>query len=546
MILVVGAGPTGLALGCELARRGVEFRLVDRKAGTSTVMKATALTPTSLEFFEDLGLLDRCLETGQRVRHLALYAEGKKIVERGWDSLDSPHPFMLLLGQNYTERFLEERLGALGGRVEWNTSLVSLEEGPRVQLELPDGRRETLEPRFVVGCDGSKSEVARACQARYRDLDFPTDYAVAELEVEAAMPREDWMVFFAESGPLAAGAMPGGRWGIMLSLPPGRDAQGGEPTLEELQGYWDERSPFPGKLSNPQWMSYFRTHARVLASKLPAGVVLAGDAAHQVSPLSSLGMNSGLLDARNLAWKLELSWRGLARPLLLESYASEHLTLLEPGLVLSVLNEFVYPARNLLLRKYRDLSYQLMLNFEPIWRFYTRYQSQKERSLRRSPVVAQELALPVGREHLDVASWLAFGEGPHAGDPARDVPGLVEAATGREVRLYQKLFGGVQTLLVFAPCAEARPVFRQLEEFLSGLPSGLLRALFVQRGPRVVEGAWSGEVLLDPQGHAHARYGAEEECVYLMRPDGFVGYRSLPIAVEGLGAYLGRLFVLEP
>lgn len=541
MLIVVGAGPTGLALGCELARRGVEFRLVDGKAGTSTVMKATALTPTSLEFFEDLGMLDRCLETGQRVRHLALYAEGRKIVERGWDSLDSPHPFMLLLGQNYTERFLEERLRALGGRVEWGTRLVGLEEGPRVRLEYADGRLETLEPRFVVGCDGSKSEVARACGAKYRDLDFPTDYAVAELEVDAALPREDWMVFFAETGPLAAGAMPENRWGIMLALPPGKQYLGSEPTLEELQGYWDERSPFPGKLSNPQWMAYFRTHARVLQSKLPAGVVLAGDAAHQVSPLSSLGMNSGLLDARNLAWKLELSWRGRARPLLLESFASEHLTLLEPGLVLSVINEFVYPARNLLLRKYRDLSYQLMLNFEPIWRFYTRYQSQKERSLRRSPVVAQELGLPVGRAHLNVSAWLAFGEGPHAGDPWRDVPGLVEAATGREVRLYETLFGGRQTLLIFGACQQALEAFGQLEELLASLPDGLLRAVFVQRGPTSV---WKGEVLLDPEGHAHARYGAEEECVYLMRPDGFVGYRSMPIAAQGLRSYLDRLFVL--
>lgn len=545
-VVIAGAGPTGLGLACELARADLSFRIVDAKSGTSTIMKATAVTPTTLEFFEDLGVLERCLALGTRVRALVLYSEGKKIVERGWDSVDSPHPFMMLLGQQHTERILHERLQELGSGVAWNTSLTSFEEddaGVTVRLG-----EEAVRARYLVGCDGSKSTVAAGLGVEYRDLDFPTDYVVAELEIETDAPRDDWSVFFAETGAMGLGAMPHGRWGIMASLPPLPDKSsrvGTEPTLAELQALWDERSPFPGRLSNPQWMSHYRTHARVARHHRQRRIFLAGDAAHQVSPLSSLGMNSGLLDARNLGWKLALASRGMASQTLLDSYDQEHRSQVSTALVLSAANELVYPWTNLVLRTYRDVSYRLMLNFEPFWRAYVTVQSQKDRNLRRSPAVRQHVGLPLpGTPRLSdhgscVAAWMAFGEGPHAGDPARDVA-LPEG------RLFSRMFGGLQTLLIFGGCDDPSPEMRQhYREFAQGLadlPAGFLRTVFVQRGERMPEGLWEGEILLDPEGAAHARYGAEGECLYLVRPDGYVGFRSQPPLWEPLARYLEEVF----
>ena len=96
-ILIVGAGPTGLSLACDLARRGISCRLIDKKSGPSTIMKATVLTPSTLDYFEDLGLFDRARETGTAVRYMTIYADGEVVVRRGWESLDAPHPYMLLL-----------------------------------------------------------------------------------------------------------------------------------------------------------------------------------------------------------------------------------------------------------------------------------------------------------------------------------------------------------------------------------------------------------------------------------------------------------------
>lgn len=102
-ILIVGAGPTGLAIACDLARRDRSFLFVDKKSGPSTIMKATAISPMSLDYLQDLGVFDRMRETGTAVRDLVLYADGEPVVRRGWEMLNAPHPYMLLLGQHYTE-----------------------------------------------------------------------------------------------------------------------------------------------------------------------------------------------------------------------------------------------------------------------------------------------------------------------------------------------------------------------------------------------------------------------------------------------------------
>ena len=558
-ILIVGAGPTGLSLACDLARRGVSWRLIDRKSGPSTIMKATVLTPSTLDYFEDLGFFDRARETGTAVRYMTIYADGEIVVRRGWDSLDAPHPYMLLLGQHYTERFLNDRLGELGGTVEWDTELESftVDDGVSATIKELSGRSQEIKARYLVGCDGGHSAVAQGLGVEYRDLDFATDYVIAELEIDTDLPRQDWHIFFAKDGPLAIGAMPNGLWGAMAALPPlpdGKSRVGTEPSLDEMQSLWDRRSPYKARVSNPRWMSHYRTHLRsaIGPSRLP--VILAGDAAHQVSPLSSLGMNSGILDARNLGWKLDLACRELAGPDLLPSYDREHRAQAEPAKVLTVLNEVAYPWRAAPLRLYRDWSFRILLNFDPLWDYYVKYQSQRARNLRSSPIVSQQIGFPVHRPsspHLSdhsscTSAWLAFGEGPHAGDPARDVPDLVEASTSATVRLFEKLYGGFHTLVVFGGCEEPdeemRTNFTLLETSCRELPDGLLKTLFVHLGDSLPKGLWTGEALLDRGGAAHARYGADGECLYLIRPDGYVGYRALPPLWGPLKDYLKTVF----
>jgi hypothetical protein len=190
------------------------------------------------------------------------------------------------------------------------------------------------------------------------------------------------------------------------------------------------------------------------------------------------------------------------------------------------------------MQRYRDISNRLLMQIDPLWRLYVRTQTQKDRHFRRSPIVAQR-----------VGSRRRFAEeGPHAGDQAPDVAGLLEGESS--VRLYDKLFGGVHTLLFFGGCSREeerrRAHYAEMEHGIESLPANLVRAVFVRRGDLLAPATWNGSLLIDPLGRAHARYGAAEECLYLIRPDGFVAFRCMPARWADMRAYLESVFLLEP
>jgi len=207
-------------------------------------------------------------------------------------------------------------------------------------------------------------------------------------------------------------------------------------------------------------------------------------------------MNSGILDARNLAWRLDLACRGLAGPQLLSSYDFEHRKEWEPAAALTKLNEIAYPWRSTPLRLYRDWSLRILMNFEPFWEFFVKFQSQKERNLRQSPIVRQEIRLPIHRKsspHLSdhgscMEAWLAFGEGPHAGDQARAVPGLIDADTGEKRRLFEVCFGGRHTLLIFSGCDDPDGDLKANYGIIEAECEGLLKAVFIHRGEKMPDG----------------------------------------------------------
>ena len=329
MILIVGAGPTGLSLAIELARRGVPFRLIDKAQGRSDKSRALAVQARSLELMRPWGVADRLVARGQKTFAAQFFVEKKAsaVVELGDIGVDdTPYPHLLFVSQAETERALDEALARLGGVVERGVELVSArDDGGDVGVGLRhgDGRIETTRAAWVVGCDGAHSAVRHAAGLEFAGAAYEQDFLLADLPIDWDAPER--LYFFLGKGKSAV-VLPlgdGKKRIIGLTGAPPPAGAGDEPSLDELATLFAEVCPFPFRLGDPSWTARFRLHHRGVSRYRAGRLLVAGDAAHIHSPAGGQGMNTGIQDAINLGWKLALVARGQAPAGLLDSYDEE-------------------------------------------------------------------------------------------------------------------------------------------------------------------------------------------------------------------------------
>ncbi|KTD63156.1 FAD-dependent oxidoreductase [Legionella spiritensis] len=558
-VLIVGAGPTGLMMALELARSGLSFIIIDKKKTTSEIMKATAISPVALEGFADLNYIKPFEKHGVFTNALSIYLEGKQAMRVPWRGIESRFPQICLLGQNYVERFQQERLSQFGHQVCWNTTLVDLDtsQDNPVALVIHNQNQYTITCRYVIGCDGSRSKVRELVSIPSKGKKYPSHYIIADVKVDGDFRHKDWYFFFAKKGFCSVGSLPGERSGILLSLSKKRTFQQGEqPVLSEVQTLFDELCDIPGKLSDPYWISHFHTYNISVKQRKKGRILLCGDAAHQVSPLTSLGMNSGLLDARNLAWKLVLVCRDIAAPALLDSYEIEQNQTLKEVKWLSDANEHSFSMIGLVSREIRDHLTQLMMGFEPVKKLFGGLMSQTAARFRKSPIIDEYAGLPwhiSKAEHWDehggcLKAWSAFGHGPQAGERAPDVFGVTRDARSPDRWLYDGLLEGRHALLIFLGCEHCHHKnINQINNLLgeiNSLYSDWIQTAVVLSSKKLPPHLHTdGLILYDVHQAAHQRYGAEGNCLYCIRPDRFVGYRSIPPRLDKLQNYLAKLLL---
>jgi len=322
-VLIVGAGPTGLMLAVELARRGVEFRIIDRHAAPLGWDRATVVKARTLEIADMLGLAGAFLEKGQRVDCVDLYAGGDRVAQMGFADLDTSFPYMLSLPESDTEAILTAELERCGGAVERGIELTALDaaaEGCRACLRVGSGADETMEiveADWVVGTDGLHSTVRHAVGDAFEGHDNPRLWGVVDGYLDGW--KHPGHHIAANLVAPCANPIPlkDGRWRVYFR-PQSRDV--GE--LERVVASLGEMSPGV-RLADPDEPKFFHTYARVAAMFRVGRVMVAGDAAHACSPIQGHGMNSGIQDAHNLGWKLALVVAGHAPERLLDSYEIE-------------------------------------------------------------------------------------------------------------------------------------------------------------------------------------------------------------------------------
>ena len=324
-VLVVGAGPTGLTLAIQLLARGVPTRIIDRDVGSSRLSRAIGIQARTMEVLDLMGILDRFLEVGHPVRGVRVQRGGRDLVGIDMAHNGSPYGFMLHLPQHRTEALLRQRLTELGGRVESGVELVSFaEEGHHVTVIVRDagGVRHTVRTAYVAGCDGAHSTVRHLLGAPFAGHPHPFDWLLADTCVEWDGSPDLVHVFARSDGPpLLCVPITRDLWRLSLPMPGARD--GSPPTLEEIQSLVDERSPRPMTVHDPETLTSFRCQLRSTTAYRTGRVLLAGDAVHIHSPAGGQGMNTGMQDATNLAWKLALVTTGRAPDTLLDTYGLE-------------------------------------------------------------------------------------------------------------------------------------------------------------------------------------------------------------------------------
>lgn len=328
-VLVVGAGPTGLMLANQLGRRGVRTTIIDRHAGPSLQTRALGVQARTLEIYAQLGIVDRALELGKPGAGANLWAEGRKmarvpLIEAGRAA--TPYPFILVLGQDDNERIMGERLRDWGLAVQWNTELVALEQSAgrvTATLRRPDGATQKITAAWVGGCDGAHSAVRELSGIAFPGAPYEHVFFVADTEATGDMVPDEVNVYLWREGFHLFFPMRGqDHWRVVGILPPALRGRDGV-TFEDVTPSMRREAGAGLAFKACTWFSTYRIHHRSAARFRDRRCFLLGDAAHIHSPVGAQGMNTGLQDAYNLAWKLALVVAGRADPALLDSYEAE-------------------------------------------------------------------------------------------------------------------------------------------------------------------------------------------------------------------------------
>jgi 2-polyprenyl-6-methoxyphenol hydroxylase-like FAD-dependent oxidoreductase len=327
-ILVVGAGPTGLLLAAELARRGAPVRIVEKRAARCAESRALSLHSRTLEMLDSIGLAEEFLACGHPVRAICLYAGTRLLMRTDFRRLDSRFRFMLDIPQNRTERLLRQHLEGLGVHVEHSTEVLGLTQdagGADVVVRRPDGDTECIRAAYVVGCDGAHSTVRARIGMPFEGHPYLQDWLLADVALDWDRTPEEMHAIFNPAGRPAVCLPMGedGRWRVFLPFAGERGGERRAPTLDEIAELVARRVPDRVRVSDPTWLSTFRIQLRSAPGYRRGRVLLAGDAVHVHSPAGGQGMNTGLLDACNLGWKLAAVAGGSAAEALLDTYQPE-------------------------------------------------------------------------------------------------------------------------------------------------------------------------------------------------------------------------------
>nr|WP_083769206.1 FAD-dependent monooxygenase [Dyadobacter fermentans] len=540
-VLIVGAGPVGLVMAAELARHHVRCRIIDTLQKPLPYCRALSTTTRTLEVFEDMGILQKAVDAG-------IWLSGRRVAYAGGPARDYPEqsgdfPYShtyLNIPQPETERILTEHLSALGIEVERGLTLKGLtqdDDAVSVLLESSDGKMEETQFPYVIGCDGAHSFVRKAAGIDFEGEMMPFEFMLADVKIDWQLPSgySFQSIHPAINTPpdfLVAVPLPEpGRYRVSMLAPTadmtselgtdhGIQSERPAPGLDVFQKKANDLMGEPARLSALRWSSIFRISMRLATSYQAGNVFIAGDAAHIHPPTGGQGMNTGIQDAYNLAWKLALVLKKKSPQSLLESYTLERRA----------------EAENVIERTIRAT-----MNTGPAGFKSDRLaDSQLLVSYRSSSWVH-----PIGDQ--------AWTSDLRPGDRAPDCAGLRQQRIGYPFRLFYLLKGTAHVLLFdlrdpTPHCPdELHALVRDLRsEF--GEEIGLyLRIIAITSKPQQLNVHTVSDItwVFDPDESFARAYSSQNKASWLIRPDGYISWCHVGYNSQDLLPYLRKVFISD-
>jgi 2-polyprenyl-6-methoxyphenol hydroxylase-like FAD-dependent oxidoreductase len=527
-VLIAGAGPVGLTAAIELARRGIRCRIVDPLVEPPLYAKAVGIQPRTLEVFEGMGVLRRILDAAIQMRGQFIYVNGEEVARLDFVvPADVPFGFVAI-PQYVAERILREELAFHGVRVERGLGLQDFEQdGDGVTATLAgDSGTQTVRAGYLIGADGAHSMVRKSLGLSFEGGAFEEQYMLGDVEVDWSLPRGYGVRAMHQADGktddlLVCIPLPGvKRYRMSMLVPdelsrPAGPADGVEhgfsgerkPELSHLQAVLDRLSPEATTARNMRWSSVFRISHRIVDRYSDGRVFVAGDAAHIHPPTGAQGMNTGIQDAHNLAWKVALAVAGEAASGLLDSYDAERRPVGE-----EVVGRTVRSAREGIGADSTDPD------------FIIRREAQLLIDYSGSPIVADG-----------------------AGRRAPDATGLTREAVTGSLRLFSLLSHREHTTLLYAgdgTTAERLDDFARVADAAVSAARGRMNVYLVA-APTADVSSTVLPVIRDAAGAFATAFGVTGGAVFVVRPDGYVGFTSTDPAgpgIEALGGHLRNTF----
>jgi 2-polyprenyl-6-methoxyphenol hydroxylase-like FAD-dependent oxidoreductase len=524
-VIIVGSGPTGLMMAIQLARFGVSFRIFDKQEDRAQESRAFGIQAKTMEIFQNLGISAEFLKQAIVGTEASFYVSGKqrfKIDFTKIDAGDTPFPTIFFLPQADTEKILLNHLANLPNAVsvERQTELLSFQQQQDgIEAEIKNnlrGEREKIRCRYIIGCDGAHSRVRQELDIPFEGAAYNQEFILADVSVTWPSPKNNITAFL-------------GKEGVFLYIPLQKNysrliiigmnslEQSGShpPTLEAIESFGRHITRTNIQLSNPQWISRFHLHHRAVKHYIKGRAFLAGDAAHIHSPVGAQGMNTGLQDATNLAWKLAFVLKYGAPKTLLETYQTERQRIGEVLLKTTDKIFGIMTKRNVIFSKLRLYLFPIVMSLltrsTKFNNLFFRFMSELGVRYHENPFVLENTQ----------SADAKFLSAPQAGCRAPDAPYGIST-------LFELFREKPCNILLFQAQAEQTPEQEKQILALEKLHPEMIALHKLVKSPTV-------KVIFD-------RYGITSSGVYFIRPDGYIGFRAFGTELESLLQYLHKLF----